>query len=258
VTLKESVAPIEQFNAAGWLMVAGALCLLGGVWLWIRQSQATSAHRDTAFAAFSTSGAPPDPQYPGTAVERMHTARIRAKSLSKEQLSGEWEEVRRHLLWAAGLRDLPNAPIGRGNTSHAFNDYNHCDATCMLPEMAYNQNTGELRKSGIALGNLLGPGVEAASDPALGPGGSWSTCTNGCHLDPPQDVAHVQFKARIAWKLVWIPNNFESFVLVDDDGVELNRGTPTGAIPDLRQRQANFQLVDGSKYAVAALSSSEE
>ena len=101
-----------------------------------------------AFAAFSTSGAPPDPQYPGTAVERMHTARIRAKSLSKEQLSGEWEEVRRHLLWAAGLRDLPNAPIGRGNTSHAFNDYNHCDATCMLPEMAYNQNTGEVCRGG--------------------------------------------------------------------------------------------------------------
>ena len=36
--------------------------------------------------------------------------------------------------------------------------------------------------------------------------------------DPPQDVAHLQFKSRIAFKLVWCPPNFEKFVLVDDDG----------------------------------------
>lgn len=34
-------------------------------------------------------------------------------------------------------------------------------------------------------------------------GGSWSTCLIGCNQNPPQDVAHVQFKSRIAFKLVW-------------------------------------------------------
>ena len=39
-----------------------------------------------------------------------------------------------------------------------------------------------------------------------------------CFQDPPQDVAHLQFKSRIAFKLVWCPPNFDKFVLVDDDG----------------------------------------
>ena len=60
---------------------------------------------------------------------------------------------------------------------------------------------------------------QVASLPELGPGGSWSTCLdaqmrkecrrmpklrfsvlpgmNGCHLEPPQDVAHVQFRSRL-------------------------------------------------------------
>jgi hypothetical protein len=205
----------------------------------------------THFALLGTVGVPLDPDYPGTAVERMLTARVRARSLAPADLSGDWAEVRRRLLWAAGLRDLPEAPVGGGNTSHSFNDYNHCDATCMLPESVYRENAGEV--PGIALGNRLGAGIEAASLPELGPGGSWSTCTNGCHLDPPRDVAHVQFRARIAFKLVWCPPTFTTFVLVDDDGVELNRGTPNGDLPPLEERRANFALVRGSKYATAAL-----
>ena len=58
------------------------------------------------------------------------------------------------------------------------------------------------------------------------------------------------FRARIAFKLVWVPNeNFDQFVLVDDDGKELARGYPTGQLPGMRQRQMNYQLVQGSKYA---------
>eukprot|EP00667_Euglena_gracilis_P017903 EG_transcript_18910 len=201
-------------------------------------------------AMASTTGFFFDPQYPGTAVQRMLTARIRARSLSPAQLNGDWQDVRRHLLWAAGLRDLTTVPPGQGNTSHAFNDYNHCDATCMVPEQVYQEHKGEV--PGIALGNHLGPGIATASLEDLGPGGSWTTCTNGCHQDPPQDVAHVQFKARIAFKLVWCPPRFATFVLVDDDGVELNRGTPSGELPPLPERQANFAIVKGSKYAVAA------
>ena len=44
----------------------------------------------------------------------------------------------------------------------------------------------------------------------------------GCNSDPPRDVAHVQFNSRIAFKLVWVPPNFEKFVLVDDNGIQLH------------------------------------
>lgn len=191
-----------------------------------------------------------DPVYPGTAVTRMNACRERASSLSAAELCGDWTDVRRRLLWAAGLRDITDAPPGQGYTGHAFNDDNHCDATCMLGDVSHNLNDGSIAR--IARGNLLGPGIERASLPELGEGGSWSTCTNGCHVEPPRDVAHVQFKSRIAWKLVWCPPSFASFVMVDDEGVLLNKGTPTGALPGLRYRQGNFALVQGSKYAVEA------
>ena len=191
-----------------------------------------------------------DPEYPGTAVARMRASMERATSLTQEELSGEWESVRQRILWAAGLRDIKNAPPGQGYTGHAFNDANHCDATTMLGDVSHSLNDGSV--SGIARGNLLGPGIEVASLPELGQGGSWSTCTNGCNVEPPRDVAHVQFRSRIAFKLVWAPPAFTSFVLVDDAGALLNSGTPTGQLPAMGQRQMNYALVRGSKYATAA------
>ena len=56
----------------------------------------------------------------------------------------------------------------------------------------------------------------------------------GCASPVPRDVAHVQFRARVAFKLVWCPGadgEFASFVLVDDAGELLATGTPTGALP---------------------------
>ena len=121
----------------------------------------------------------------------------------------------------------------------------------MTDDTSDNKNSGEVKQ--IAVGNFLGDGIRKASIPELGPGGSWSTCANGCHVDPPQDVAHIQFRSRIAFKLVWVPNeNFDTFVLVDDDGVELAKGSPTGRLPSKQQRMMNYQLVQGSKYAIAA------
>merc|ERR1719163_2654597 len=112
----------------------------------------------------------------------------------------------------------------------------------MLGEVSHNLNeAGDNRIQGIAIGNRLGPGIEIASLPELGQGGTWSTCTNGCHLDPPQDVAHIQFRSRIAWKLVWVPPMYSSFVLVDDDGALLNSGTPTGQLPSAGERAMNYQ-----------------
>ena len=48
-------------------------------------------------------------------------------------------------LWAGGLRDLPDAVPGRGYTGHSFNDYNHCDLTTMLDNVAENENRGQAR-----------------------------------------------------------------------------------------------------------------
>jgi hypothetical protein len=193
-----------------------------------------------------------DPEYPGTAVERMLAARSRVTSLTKDDLNGDWDEVRRKILWAGGLKDLTSSRPGQGYTGHSFNDYNHVDLTCMLDKVSRNENDGSVKK--IAVGNQLGPGILIASIPELGEGGSWSTCAIGCNQNPPQDVAHVQFRSRIAFKLVWCPTKtYDTFVLVDDDGKELARGTPSGhTIPSLRERQVNYKIVSGSKYSLVA------
>lgn len=120
----------------------------------------------------------------------MRAARERALSLPAAETNGDWENVRQRVLWAAGLRDIKDAAPGSGYTGHAFNDANHCDATTMLGDVAHSANDGSVK--GIAVGNQLGPGIEVASLPELGTGGSWSTCTNGCHLEPPQDVTDLR------------------------------------------------------------------
>ena len=192
-------------------------------------------------------------QYPGTALTRMENARSRAASLTEQELSTDWETVRGKLLWAAGLRDLKDVPPGQGNTGHCFNDFNHVDATTMVLDVSDNENRGQV--SGIAFGNRLGPGIRVASDPELGPGGTWGTCAQGGASEPPADVAHVQFQSKIAWKLVWVPGkdtSFSRFILVDDEGVELASGVPTGNVPNAREREYNFQMLKGGRYAKAA------
>ena len=204
----------------------------------------------TSLASSSSVSFGPDPLYPGTAVERMERIRERARSLSPADLSHDWEEVRRKILWAGGLRDLPHAQPGMGYTGHSFNDWNHCDLTAMLEDFADSTNEGRVK--GIHQRNFLGKGIKIASIPELGQGGSWSTCMMGCNSDPPQDVAHVQFRSRIAFKLVWCPPDFRSFVLIDDDGGLLTWGTPKGSLPESSERMMNCEAVKGSKYAVAA------
>jgi len=189
-----------------------------------------------------------DPAYPGTAVERMMAVRSRVAALTSDDLNGNWENVRRRILWAGGLKDLPTSIPGQGYTGHSFNDSNHVDLTCMLDKENDNLNDGSVKQ--IAVGNLLGPGIRIATLPELGPGGSWSTCANGCDQEPPQDVAHVQFRSRIAFKLVWVPNPaFDRFALLDDDGEELARGRASEGLPSLYQRQLNYSIVKGSKYS---------
>jgi len=83
-----------------------------------------------------------DEQYPGTAVARMHSARARARAAI---LEGDWEDVRRKVLEAGGLRDLPTARPGAGYTGHSFNDFNHCDLTTMAGAVASNENQGQVK-----------------------------------------------------------------------------------------------------------------
>jgi cytochrome c oxidase assembly protein subunit 15 len=48
------------------------------------------------------------------------------RSLGPADLTGEWESVRKRLLWAGGLRDLDESSgvrPGEGYTGHAFNDW---------------------------------------------------------------------------------------------------------------------------------------
>ena len=154
-------------------------------------SIATSGSQRPAFALEL------DPDYPGTAVERMQAVRQRAASLTPSELSRDWSTyVRPRLLWAAGMRDLRDAAPGQGYTGHAFNDAIHVDATAMRDEESDALNDGRVR--GIALGNRLGPGIAAASLTELGPGGSWSTCqAPSSPLSSPRPaedsgVAHLQ------------------------------------------------------------------
>ena len=66
--------------------------------------------------------------------------------------------------------------------------------------------------------------------------------------------ANISLKSKLkAFKLVWAPTeSFDTFVLVDDDGKKLAHGKPTGRLPSLRERQVNYKIVAGSKYAIAA------
>lgn len=95
-----------------------------------------------------------DQEYPGTAVQRMQAIRQRVRSLTPEQLNGDWESVRRSLLWAGGLRDLTSVAPGMGYTGHSFNDFNHCDLTAMRDEVAEAEHNGEIE--GIGPRNALG------------------------------------------------------------------------------------------------------
>lgn len=152
---------------------------------------------------------------------------------------------------ALGLRDLRDVPPGQGNTGHCFNDFNHVDATTMTLDVSDNENRGQVQ--GIAFGNQLGPGIRVASLPEVGPGGTWCTCAQGAAREPPADVAHLQFRSAIAWKLVWVPaGGFARFVLVDDAGDKLATGSPTGRLPAMRERQYNYEIHKGGRFARAA------
>ena len=200
------------------------------------------------FAHETIGGKMIDSKYGGTACHRLASVLERVKGLSNDLIQNKpWKEIRSTLLWCGGLKE-------DRSTGHAFNDSNHCDLTTMMGTVQDNSNA-DGQVAGISRRNFLGSHITAASLPELGEGGSWSTCTNGCHSIPPRDVAHVQFNSRVAFKLVWCPPRFEKFVLVDDEGTLLKVGIPSAGDPDIPHeyfRKNNYDLVKGGIYAAAA------
>ena len=194
-----------------------------------------------------------DSLYPGTAVNRMNSIRDRVKELDG-QLNGNWEDVRLKILSAGGLKDLRSTRPGEGYTGHSFNDFNHCALTAMKLNNADNENRGKV--SGIHFSNALGNGIRIASLSDHGDGGSWSTCIIGAgNEEGPSDVAHLQFQSRVAFYMVWSPNDdYSTFVLIDDDGKYLAKGKPSGEItPTIRERAMNYKVFENSKYSKEAL-----
>jgi hypothetical protein len=158
-------------------------------------SRAASFKHNTSALSMMSSAADgylPDPVYPGTAVERLTNIRERVKGISQAELNQDWDSVRRLILWAGGLRDLPDARPGMGYTGHSFNDYNHCDLTAMLASFSDSTNDG--RVEGIQQQNFLGKGIQIASLPELGPGGSWSTCMIGTYAFI---IIHMRYRSII-------------------------------------------------------------
>eukprot|EP01034_Spumella_vulgaris_P023025 gene23025-29213_t len=158
----------------------------------------------------------------------MLAIRDRVTSLTDHQLSGNWNSVRSHLLWASGLKDFKGQQSGVGNTENAFNDFNHCDVVAVKEDFV--SVDGSVASGMVHMPTTTSSNISAASLRDLGSGGSWATCMVGCNEQPSSDTAHGAFKARIAFKL----------------------GTPSGQLPDLMHRVHNFQIVRGSKYSTAA------
>eukprot|EP01134_Creolimax_fragrantissima_P007269 CFRG7269T1 len=206
-------------------------------------------------------------EYPGTSYARLKAIHARVAHVALTGgFSQDWVRVTRlRLLWAGGMKNLSGVAVGWGYNGHSFNDFNHCDLTAMKLNVADNRHDGSV--SGISRGNALGEGIRIASVSLHDMGiedskdygevegdesGSWSTCMMGCNMIPPNDVAHTQFRSRIAFKLVWCPPDFNTFILVDDEGNLLATGNPTGRLPPLQERTVNYDLVKESKYAVVA------
>ena len=183
--------------------------------------------------------------YPGTAVARLEAVHQRLAAIPQSELDAAWPDARRALLRAGGLRDLPNARPGQGYTGHAFNDYNHCDLTTMLGDVQDESNAdGSVAE--ISRSNLLGPGIREASLPELGEGGPGRPARTGAHRIR-QETSHTYNSARLLRSPIWTPaDDYSSFVLVDDDGKLLRKGTPQPPLPAKSQRQMNYRVVQGS------------
>ena len=87
----------------------------------ISQPHPNSVFNGRSMSESTTTTTDIDPIYPGTAVERLQNVHRRVAELAQTVppvLNGPWESVRQKLLWAGGLRDLPNARPGQVCVPH--------------------------------------------------------------------------------------------------------------------------------------------
>jgi len=193
--------------------------------------------------------------YPGTSEERRNIIINNIKNMDNSEFENikYWEELRKKLVKAGGLKD------DNYDTMHIFSDFNHCDLTPIKKSYYCNENNGQVE--GIHYSNSLCSVIKNNSlslesknkkgKKIINNDGSWGTCMIGCDKNPPQDVAHLQFKCKIAFKLIWLPGKnglFENFVLVGDDGKILKKGNNLDIVyPPFDQRKMNYEVVKNSK-----------
>lgn len=183
--------------------------------------------------------------YDGTSSKRLQTIHRNLNKIPDESLIDNWETIRVKLLQAGGLKNV-------FETQHILNDFNHCDITPMKKKTFEHINQNKVK--GIDKVNYLGDLIRKCS---INYGlfsdkdGTWGTCMIGCNQLPPQDVAHLQFNSKIAFKLIWLPPEYNNFIIVDDDGNLLKKGQNLNKdIPNKSERKLNFQTADSpnSKY----------
>ena len=159
---------------------------------------ASSSSRANSIVARAMSA---DREYAGTAVERTTNGRARGEPERERSLQGLGIRGATDRFYGRRAFGPERRRPGKGKHRHCFNDFNHVDATTMSMDDADNENEG--RVAGMHRTNALGEGIRGASDRALGQFVVRDIL--GSNLEPPRDVAHVQFRSKIAWKLVWVP-----------------------------------------------------
>ena len=185
-------------------------------------------------------------KYLGTSEKRLKTIHNNISLLTINDLNGRWNYIREKLLFAGGLKN-------EYRTSHIFNDYNHCDLTPIKKDFFENENKGKVENINKKnyLGNVINECSINNNHNFTDNDGSWGTCMIGCGKNPPQDVAHIQFQSKIAFKLIWLPPEYDKFALVDDDGKIIKTGENFDKnFPNKYERQMNFEIVNqpSSKY----------
>lgn len=150
--------------------------------------------------------------YPNTDTTTLMAITKKIRNWTSVDVQGSWREVRNKLMDISGLS------TSCGHTSHCFNDWNHVDLLC-VDESKYHLTNQESQVLGIDHVNSLEDVIRHCTSQGQR---VWTTCMMGCSREEePQDVAHQQFKCKIAFKLVWLPGleeKYDRFCLLDEEG----------------------------------------
>mmetsp|Transcript_10376 Transcript_10376/g.19658 ORF Transcript_10376/g.19658 Transcript_10376/m.19658 type:complete len:212 (-) Transcript_10376:212-847(-) len=169
---------------------------------------------------------------------RQQIARQRALGLTTAQLSGEWESVRKALLWSCGL-------AATARNDYCFNDMHHVDC-CTIKK--FEEGTAEHEQTNVFSSAMHGKPKPDGSLPDEDDG--YSDCTSAMQSQTRATGCYVANQARPAFKLIWCEvRDFTEFLLVDDDANVLARGAPQpDTLPHIDVRTNNYRMYDSSRY----------